>query len=646
MRNYIFLFISLILGEQGIYAQPGRWQQRAKYKMDIKMDVQTNQFKGVQKLEYTNNSPDTLYQLFYHLYFNAFQPNSMMDNRSRAAGNISLGKDKLGNDVLDWDERIRDRILNLQPNEIGYQKINSLKMNGVPQTYKVEETILQVKLTRPVMPHSTVTLDMEFDAQVPLQVRRSGRDSKYTGTRYSMSQWYPKICEYDNEGWHATPYVAREFYGVWGDFDISITIDKKYIIGGTGYLQNASQIGYGYEAPNTKVTRPAGEMLTWHFVAPNVNDFMWAADPDFRHLVRQVPGGPTVHVLYRPKENDTAYNAGWTALADAGPVIFPYAEAHFGKYAWNQFTFIQGGDGSMEYPMATLLKASSMGSAYHELMHNWCPMMLGTNESKYAWMDEGYADFAGHLVSNYYRDQVTRKQVQSNAAKLKTLDSTAAILPLDQYTSYRAYYSLVKSGAEEPLATYADQYATNYAYNNGSYAKGCVFLEQLGYIMGAGARDKFLLEYMKNWRFKHPNPNDLIRVAEKVSGLQLDWYLEYWVYTTKTIDYGVDSLWEEDGKTRIRLANHGSMPMPVDVMLTFKDGSRQVEYIPMILMYGEKAAEDKSLPFHPHEPWKWTNQLYTFEVNKKLTDLKVLEIDASQRMADIDRRNNRLELNW
>ena len=186
MRNYIFLFISLILGEQGIYAQPSRWQQRAKYKMDIKMDVQTNQFKGVQKLEYTNNSPDTLYQLFYHLYFNAFQPNSMMDNRSRAAGNISLGKDKLGNDVLDWDERIRDRILNLQPNEIGYQKINSLKMNGVPQTYKVEETILQVKLTRPVMPHSTVTLDMEFDAQVPLQVRRSGRDSKYTGTRYSM----------------------------------------------------------------------------------------------------------------------------------------------------------------------------------------------------------------------------------------------------------------------------------------------------------------------------------------------------------------------------------------------------------------------------------------------------------------------------
>lgn len=652
MKYLIWVLFTATLCEQGLVAQPalpgkgpGYWQQHIKYQMDIQMDVNTNQFRGRQKLQYTNNSPDTLHQLFYHLYFNAFQPNSMMDNRSRMAGTFSFGRDKEGKEQLDWDPRIKDRILNLQPNEIGYQKILSLKMNGIAQPFEVEETILQVRLTRPILPRSTVVLDMEFEAQVPLQVRRSGRDSRLNGVRYSMSQWYPRLCEYDDEGWHPTPYVAREFYGVWGDFDINITIDKNYILGGTGYLQNANQIGYGYEDPGTKVVRPTGNLLTWHFVAPNVHDFMWAADPDYRHLVRNVPNGPVVHVLYRPR-NDSAYNEGWTALADAAPVIFPFASKHFGSYAYRQFTFIQGGDGSMEYPMATLITASSLGSAIHEMMHNWCPMMMGTNESEYPWMDEGYADFSGHLVSAYYRESVTRKQLEGNSSKLKSLDSLAAILPLDQFPSYRAYYNLVKSGLEEPLSTHSDHYLTNFAYDGGAYAKGCVFLEQLGYIIGAQNRDRFLLEYYKNWKFRHPRPNDLFRVAEKVSGIQLDWYREFWIQSTKTIDYGIDSLWEEGGKTRIRILNRGTLPMPLDVMLTFKDGSRELDYIPQYFMFGGKPAESKDFPRYVHEPWEWTNPYYVFEVNRKLTDLKALEIDASQRMADIDRKNNRLELNW
>ena len=126
----------------------------------------------------------------------------------------------------------RDRILHLKPDEIGYQKVLSLTMNGVPQALYEEETILEVKLTKPILPHTTVVFQMQFEAQVPLQVRRSGRDNPQTGVRYSMSQWYPKMCEYDYEGWHPTPYVAREFYGVWGDYDVTISIDKSYLLGG------------------------------------------------------------------------------------------------------------------------------------------------------------------------------------------------------------------------------------------------------------------------------------------------------------------------------------------------------------------------------------------------------------------------------
>lgn len=626
-----------------VEAQPDRWQQRVKYVMDINMNVQTNQFKGKQKLEYWNNSPDTLKKVYYHLYFNAFQPNSMMDARSRALGNVVLGK--RGQEVVrDWDSRVRDRIQNLQPDEIGYQKVLSLKMNGVAQAYKVHETILEVNLSKPILPNSKVTFDMDFEAQVPLQIRRSGRDNPGTGVRYSMSQWYPKLCEYDMDGWHPTPYVAREFYGIWGDYEVKITIDKNYILGGTGYLQNPNQIGYGYEEKGAKVTRPQGNTLTWHFVAPNVHDFMWAADPQFKHLTRDVPNGPKIHVLYKNPSNSSSDEKAWTEIADATVVIMPFIVQKFGEYPYKQYSFIHGGDGGMEYPMSTLISGPSLGTAIHELMHSWYQMVLATNESLYAWMDEGFTSYASTLVSQYYQSQknkpVTRSGVSTGPADNNKGDVT------NQHSgAYSSYFNLVESGLEEPLTTHADHFNTNYAYSVAAYSKGQVFLSQLGYIIGNSVRDRVLLEYYKKWKFKHPNVNDFIRVAEQVSNIELDWYKEYWVNSTKTIDYSVDSLWEEAGKTKIRLRMLGQMPMPIDVGLTFKDGSKETVYIPQYLMFGTKPEEDDT-PRTVHEPWKWTHSTYVFEVNQRLMNLKSIEIDPSQRMADVNRRNNKLELNW
>jgi len=145
---------------------------------------------------------------------------------------------------------------------------------------------------------------------------------------------------------------------------------------------------------------------------------------------------------------------------------------------------------------------------------------------------------------------------------------------------------------------------------------------------------------------KHPNVNDFIRVAEKVSDIKLDWYKEYFVNTTKTIDYGVDSLWEEGGRTKVRLRRIGLMPMPIDLQLTFKDGSKELHYIPLNLMYGEKPAEDPSITRKVYDAWKWTSDYYVVESDRKLTDITTVEIDPSQRMADLDRRNNKLELKW
>ncbi|HMX77482.1 MAG TPA: M1 family metallopeptidase [Chitinophagaceae bacterium] len=612
MMKILLTAIGLCLLTQ-MQAQPDRWQQRVKYTMNIDMNVQTNQFQGKQKLEYWNNSSDTLTRVFYHLYFNAFQPGSMMDNRSLRQGNIKRGS------TPDWDPRVRDRIQNLKPDEIGYQKILSLTMNGVAQPYKEDETILEVKLTKPILPKSKVVFDMVFEAQVPLQIRRSGRDNPTTKVRYSMSQWYPKMCEYDYEGWHPTPYVGREFYGVWGDFDVSISIDSKYILGGTGYLQNANQIGYGYEDEGVKVKKPLGGKLTWHFVAPNVHDFMWAADPDFIHKKLNARNDLTFHLLYKTT-NATAVS--WEKILTDADKALPFIEKTFGAYPYKQFSFVHGGDGGMEYPMATLL--SGPGAWLHEWLHNWYYGMLGTNEGEYPWMDEGFTSYAEDRVQAF-------------------LDNASGF-PYEG--SYRSYYALVKSGKEEPLTTHADHYNTNYAYSIASYSKGDIFLAQLGYITGDAVRDKILLEYYRLWRFKHPNISDFIRVAEKVSDMKLDWYKEYWVSSTKTIDYGIDSLWEAAGKTNIRLSDIGLMPMPVDVMITFKDGAKEMHYIPMNLMYGAKPVEDPSVSRKVYEPWKWTSPYYTIQTDRKFADIAVVEIDPSQRMADVERKNNKLELKW
>lgn len=640
MQKTLSLLIAVLFTVSHAFTQTDRWQQKVRYRMDIDMDAKANRFSGRQSLEYWNNSPDTLKVIYYHLYWNAFQPGSMMDARS-----LELGK-KVISGRNDWDARVKDRISRLQPDEIGYQRVKSLKMNGRPQRLQEHETILKVLLDKPILPRSKVQLDMEFEAQVPVQIRRSGRDNA-EGVRFSMAQWYPKLCEYDQEGWHPTPYVAREFYGVWGDFEVSIKIDREQIIAATGYLQNPQEIGYGYETPGTAVKRPAGEKLTWKFIAPNVHDFVWAADPGYTHATRKVRDGMVLHAFYKISEEHLRrqYNAlpatmkqrttearfianyreEWEGVLDLAEKALPYMDKTFGKYPYKQYSFIQGGDGGMEYPMATLLKGAGEGVTIHEWMHSWYQMMMGTNESLHAWMDEGFTSYgesrvANHLTGN--KDKFPHKP------------------------AYDAYIRLAKSEWNEPLTTHSDQYNSNMAYSTNAYSKGEVFMEQLGYIIGAETRDKVLLEYYNRWRFKHPNPADFIRVAEDVSGLQLDWYRTFFVNTSKTIEYGIDSLWEEKGKMKIRLKNNGTMPMPLDIELAFKDGSRELAYIPQYLMFGEKKNEEPSVKRTVGEPWKWTHPFYTIEIDRKLTDLKSLEIDPGQRMADMERKNNRIEINW
>jgi aminopeptidase N len=218
-------------------------------------------------------------------------------------------------------------------------------------------------------------------------------------------------------------------------------------------------------------------------------------------------------------------------------------------------------------------------------------------------------------------------------------------LPLHHAGAYRGYYFLQRSDFAEPMTTNADHYNTNVAYSINAYSKGEILLEQLGYIVSDSVRDKILLQYYKLWRFKHPNPNDFFKVAQDVSGIQLGWYKEYWLNTIKSIDYKIDSLWEDGDFTKIRLRRIGEMPMPIDLELTFRDSTKELHYIPMDMMLGDKPAES-SEPRLVHEAWNWTNPTYIVEFKHPLSQLIKAEIDPTKRMADVNLDNNVLKLNW
>ena len=563
-------------------ATSGYWQQHVDYAMEIDMDVNNYQYQGKQKLVYTNNSPDVINNVYYHLFFNAFQPGSEMDVRSRT--------------IKDPDPRVGDRISKLEPNEIGYIKVNSLEQNGTSITYKTVGTVLEVQLAQPIQPGEKVTFDMDFDAQVPVQIRRSGRNSK-EGVALSMSQWYPKLAEYDDEGWHADPYIGREFHGVWGDFDVKLTIDETYIVGGTGYLQG-------------EPTETSGKK-THHFKAPKVHDFTWAADPDYIHDTLQMPNGPLLHFYYK-STLEQQYLDNWKKLQSDTAELMNFFNEAIGEYPYDQYSVIQGGDGGMEYAMSTLITGernygSLLGVTAHELAHKWFQFLLASNESKHEWMDEGFTTYISTLAMEIFKEEKSEK-------------------PLAR--AYGSYIALANSGFEQPLTTHSDRYEFNQAYGAAAYSKGAVFLAQLGYVIGEDNLDKTIKKYYEDFKFKHPKPFDIIRTAERITDLELDWYFIDFAQTTNTIDYAVKAV---EG-TSITLERIGLMPMPIDLTVTYTDDSTEEFYIPLQMMRGEKPTSATII-----EDWAWAIPSYTFDAKKTV---KSVEIDASQMMADVNREDN------
>ena len=578
------------------------WQQHVDYKMDINMDVSDFTFNGEQELVYTNNSPDTINKVYYHLFFNAFQPGSQMDVRSRT--------------IRDPDRRVGSRIFELEQKDYGILDVISLKQEGEKVVFEQKETVLLARLNSPVLPGEKTTLSMVFDGQVPLQIRRSGKLNK-EGVDLTMTQWFPKLSEYDEEGWHPNPYIGREFHGVWGDYTVNITIDKNYVVGGTGYLQNADEIGHGYSNDAKQTNK---ETLTWRFFAPNVHDFAWAADPEFIHDIKKSKSGVDLHFFYKPDVNVE----NWKKLQDDSVGLMDYFEEAIGPYPWKQYSIIQGGDGGMEYAMCTMITGqrpypSLFGVTAHEMAHAWFQHLLATNEAKHPWMDEGFTEYITSLAEEAVVGKPSRYPHKS---------------------SYDRYYLLVNSGVEQAQTVHSDRYDYNFAYGASSYSKGSVFLSQLGYIIGKDNLDKTLKRYYEEFKFKHPTPNDFKRVAEKVSDMELEWYLNDWTRTDHKIDYGLDISSLQSDRV-VTLKRKARMPMPLDVEVSFSDGTKDMYYIPTDLMHGNKKFNSNNVYYM--QPWTWASPEYDFVVqgNKKVVRV---EIDPSKRLADYNQMDNSIDI--
>lgn len=607
-----FVFTGLFIALSFVHAQ-NYWQQEVDYKMNINVDTEKYQYQGDMNLTYYNNSPDELDRIYLHLYYNAFQPGSLMDERLK---HIADPDSRMTvNTGTKENPMFQSRIASLKPNEIGFQRINSFKQNGKNLETKVMGTILEVMLAQPIAPGTSQVFEIEWLAQVPQIIRRGGRNNA-EGIDFSMSQWYPKVAQYDNEGWHLDEYIGREFYAPFGNFDVSITLPSQFIIGASGKLQNEDMMP-GYT--DKKIKRAA--TTTWQFIAENIHDFAWAADDNFMVDKQQVTNGPVIYYVYDkdlPKENLDTWNRVQPYVAD----FFIYMDEHFGKYPWSTYSIVQGGDGGMEYGTSTLITGkrsfeSLLGVIYHEAAHSWFQQLYAIDETRDEWMDEGFTSYAEAAALHHI--------MGDNKDKINPFQG-----------AYDGYYFLVASGKEEPLSILADYFDHNRAYGLAAYYKGQVYLAQLGYIIGEENLAQTMLKFYDDWHFKHPKPEDFQKIAQEISGINLKWYNNLFINTIRTVDYGIKSV---NGQ-QITLENKSNFAMPLDVLITFEDGSKKLFYIPLHAMRGEKAKEEKfykDFEMQTLPSWGWTFPEYSFDAGKAVQNV---EIDYTQRLADVDRYNN------
>ena len=619
--SYLSLSFLLILIARS-YGEEDYWQQYIHYSIKATLNTNSHMIDGSETLVYTNNSPDTLRTVYFRLYWNLFTKGSHGYNLVRrhkqyhfsTSGGVSLKKFSI---IVDGQEN--------------------------PLAHKIDDTILRADLPQPLKPGDELSFAIEWTGNIPEEGWRTGHQAR----DYNIAQWYPQIAVYDKYGWHTDQYTgAGEFHNDYGTFDVEITLPKSFILGYTGTLLNPTEVLPDTVLRKLKESEGKAEtmriadfsdrailkedtasVLTWKFHAENVRDFAWTAN---EHYIWDVShwGDVTIHSLYFADKAQF-----WKEVAEYGRHAIDFFSQHFGRYVYPNAFVVEGViGGGMEYPGIVFIghigdknSHGLFGVVTHELGHEWYPMMISSNETEFAFQDEGFDTFITTLAQeDYYgrhNNSYTWTEWWQKFLHYPNTDERAQEM--------MEYLILAKTGYEEPVATHSDRFEEPALAGTSVYQKTATVMFMLQYVLGDSVFSRLMMEYYNRWRFKHPYPEDFFSLAQEVSGNRdLRWFFDEWFYRTYQCDYALRKISSDEviqnGKktyhTTVTVKRLGQAIMPIDVRLDLKDGSMTFLYIPV-------------------DTWK--NGVVEYEGHIDLpSEPRRGEINPDRRIAEVNRLNN------
>ncbi|WP_297337198.1 M1 family metallopeptidase [Algoriphagus sp.] len=548
------------------------WQNAADYQIEVTLNDEAHTLTGKVTIEYTNNSPEELDFVWLQLEQNRFTPDSRGTLTTPIQGNRYNGDTDGGYDISGVQATVGKR-------------------GSVSTKHLIEDTRMQVWFNEPIPAKGgTATISMNFSFKVPIKgMDRMGRLQVEDGWIYAFAQWYPKVAVFDDiEGWNVEPYLgAGEFYLEYGDFDYKVTVPYDHIVVGSGKLMNpkevlSTELQNRYERAqqsdetvylitpdeikNTQITRPKQEgTVTWHFQIENARDIAFASSESFIWDAAKInlPSGKTIlaQSVY-PKESNG--QEAWSRSTEYSKASIEHYSEKWYEYPYEAATNVAADIGGMEYPGLNFCRYTSKGEGLwgvtdHEFGHNWFPMIVGSNERRYAWMDEGFNTFINHYSTLEFNDG----EYGSN---------------LDQTRRYNTYFL---NENREGIDTYPDVANTS---NLGmvAYMKPAIGLIMLReYVLGPERFDHAFTSYIETWAYKHPQPSDFFNHMENVAGENLSWFWQGWFYGNGNIDLGISTVVPYSGNYLAVLTNRGDIPMPVLLEIEFEDGSKERQMLPV-----------------------------------------------------------------
>ncbi len=569
------LFLLAFIHTYLVASPANTWQQEVNYNIDVSLNDKEHELNGTIAISYSNNSPDTLRIIYFHLWPNAYSSNQ-----------TAFAKQWLG-----WDDR---EVHFIKEEDRGHIDELDFRVNGFAASFKLDLTdpdIGVLQLNQPLLPGQSVEIFTPFKVKLPESISRLGHKDQ----SYQISQWYPKPAVYDEEGWHPMPYLDQgEFYSEFGSFDVSITLPANYIVGATGNLQNERELAWLNEkalATDTVTVFPRRyetpesdpETKTLRYIIDNVHDFAWFADKDFHVMKGEVTLASGKKVTSWSmftnfqaklwKESINYINAG----------IEHYSE-YVGEYPYDVVTAVESAlsaGGGMEYPTITVIGAVSSARVLetvivHEVGHNWFYGQLGFNEREYPWLDEGINSFYEDL---YYTVNYPDAQLIYDAPRLNNF------FGLNLHRNYggeQFYLFAGRRNIDQAINTSSEGF-TSSNYGAIAYSKAALSLAHLRGYLGEEVFDNCMKTFYRDWEFKHPGPEDLERTFEVVSGQDLDWYFKDVVGTKKKLDYKINKVKKpkEEGESyQIAISNQGQLTTPVSISAMYRDSVVSTKWYP------------------------------------------------------------------